>query len=113
MYFVEEPSETFFIYSQKNILEVIIPEIQAIIDNIDSGVVKETDPGVKTRAQYLKDINLWRNIILNNERSKYIAKNDRNNYKKGLFDKINANSNELNDLSKFKTKIKHLAYQTS
>ena len=105
MYFVEEPSPTFFVYSQKNILNTIIPDIQTIIDNITNGVIKETDPGVKKKSSYENDINLWRTIILNNERSKYIAKNDRTEYKKGLFDKINATSGQLNDLSEFKAMI--------
>lgn len=105
MYFVEEPSETFFIYSQKNILTVIIPEIQAIIDNITNGIIKETDPGVKKKIDYERDITLWRNIILNNERSKYAAMNDRSTYKQGLFDKINSTSGQLNGLSGFKNMV--------
>ena len=105
MYFVEEPSPTFFVYSQKNILNTIIPDIQTIIDNINKGIIKETDPGVKKKKEYESDINLWKTIILNNERSKYIAKNDRATYRDGLFDKINSTSGQLNDLSAFKAMV--------
>lgn len=105
MSFVEEPSPTFFVYSQKNILNTIIPEIQTIIDNINKGVIKETDPGVKKKSSYESDINLWRTIIMNNEKSKYIAKNDRNTYKKGLLDNISSSAGKINDLAEFKALV--------
>ncbi|MBW1298595.1 LamG-like jellyroll fold domain-containing protein [Aquimarina litoralis] len=77
MYFVEEPSETFFVYSQKYILNDLIPSIELIISNIDNGIISETDPGVLTKAEYEQQINLWRKTILDNERTKYRALNDR------------------------------------
>ncbi len=81
MTFVEEPSNTFFVYSQKHILETLIPSLEEIIDNIDKGVISENDEGVLPRVQYVQQVNLWRKVIRNNERKKYLAINDRANLK--------------------------------
>ena len=81
MYFTEEPSETFFVLSQKYILTSTIPEYELIIYNLDNGIISEDDDGVVDRAYYVQQINLWRKIILENERSKYRSINDRNSLK--------------------------------
>jgi hypothetical protein len=77
MYFNEEPSETFFVLSQKRILESVIPELELIIYNLDNGIISEDDDGVVDRSYYEQQINLWRKTIYENERSKYRAINDR------------------------------------
>jgi Concanavalin A-like lectin/glucanases superfamily len=97
MYFVEEPSKTFFVFSQKHILESLIPDLQLIISNIENGVILETDPGVLTKAEYEQQINLWRKTILENERSKYLVKNHRTTYKNGLTKIVDDFNTELID----------------
>ena len=77
MYFNEEPSETFFVLSQKRILESVIPELELIIYNLDNGIISEDDEGVIDRDYYVQQIDLWRKTIYENERSKYKALNDR------------------------------------
>jgi len=97
MYFVEEPSETFFIHSQKHILETLIPGLQLIISNIENGIISEDDTGVPTKGEYIQQINLWRKIILDNERSKYLVKNDRSTYRNGLSTLIDDYNGEIVD----------------
>lgn len=81
IYFVDEPSSTFFIYSQKHILETLIPEYELFITNIDNGSLTPGVGGTLTKDQYLERIRLWRKLILNNEKNKYLAKNKRTEYK--------------------------------
>ncbi|MFK5889462.1 MAG: T9SS type A sorting domain-containing protein [Flavobacteriaceae bacterium] len=97
MYFVEEPSNTFFAFSQKYILESLIPDLQLIISNLEDGVILETDPGVLTLAEYKQQVNLWRKTILENERSKYLVKNDRSTYKAGLTTTVDNFNSDLTD----------------
>ncbi|WP_298545987.1 LamG-like jellyroll fold domain-containing protein [uncultured Aquimarina sp.] len=97
MYFVEEPTETFFIYSQKYILESLIPELELIISNIDNGIISEGDLGVLTRGEYIEQIRLWRSVIQENERSKYLVKNDRASYQNSLTTVIDGFVNEVKD----------------
>ncbi|MFT4804478.1 MAG: hypothetical protein ACI9YE_001682, partial [Psychroserpens sp.] len=84
VYFVEEPSETFFVFSQKHILTTLIPEYELFIYNIENGLLTEGVDGTLTVAEYSEQIRLWRKVILDNERSKYLAKNERVNYKEYL-----------------------------
>jgi hypothetical protein len=77
MSFVEEPSSTFFVYSQHYIRNTLIPEIQLIIQNIDNEIISEDDKGVLKKQQYEQQVNLWRKIILQNEKTKYEAIHDK------------------------------------
>jgi len=95
MYFVEEPSETFFVFSQKYILESLIPELELIIYNYSIGVVTENDPGIQPLNYYEQQLNLWKKVILDNERSKYLVKNDRATYKEGLTAIVDNFNNEI------------------
>jgi len=95
MYFSEEPSETFFVLSQKYILETVIPELELIIFNLDNGIISEDDDGVIDRVYYAQQINLWRKIILENERSKYRSINDRATLKTEVDTEIANFINEL------------------
>ena len=92
MYFVEEPTETFFIYSQKHILESLIPDIQSIVNNYDNQ--SPTPP--LTKEQYEEQIHLWRKTILENERSKFLALNQRATYKDSLLNKVNTYIDDVN-----------------
>lgn len=95
MYFVEQPSETFFIYSQKHILNTLIPDLELIIYNLETGVINESDPGVLTLAEYKQEVYLWQKTILENERSKYLVKNDRASYKAKITSIVNDFNSEI------------------
>ena len=73
MYFVEEPSDTFFVFSQRQILENIIPGLIDIVEGLDNGTIPPDQEGIQSRMFYVQQINLWRSTILENERSKYRA----------------------------------------
>jgi len=84
IYFNEAPQKTFFVYSQRSILNDLIPKYQTIINQIDSGILKENTNGVLSRNSYVNSINLWRKIILNNESTKYAAFTDKDKLKTSL-----------------------------
>lgn len=76
--FVEEPTNTFFVFSQRQLLETVIPELEAIVTGIDNGQIDpETDDTIQPRPFYVEQIRLWRRVILENERSKFRVLNDR------------------------------------
>lgn len=89
-YFSEEPSDTFFVFSQKYILESLIPTYESILANYDPNA-----DGIQEQSYYTESIRLWREIILENERSKYLVKNDRETYKASLIDIVNNYNDEL------------------
>jgi hypothetical protein len=72
-YLGEKPTNTFFVYSQKFIITDLIPEYETIVTTLSNG---GTVTNAKPKSWYENQINLWRRIILNNERSKYTALND-------------------------------------
>ncbi|MFT5297960.1 MAG: hypothetical protein ACI9YH_004002 [Colwellia sp.] len=76
MSFTEEPSNTFFVYSQHYVRNTLLPEILLIIQNIDNGIISEQDEGVLKKWQYEQQVNLWRKIIRQNEKTKYEAIHD-------------------------------------
>lgn len=84
MYFNEEPSETFFVYSQYYILETLIPELELIVFNIENGILDENDPSLLSVDDYQQQIYLWRKTILENERTKHLAINRREEFKETL-----------------------------
>lgn len=98
IYVSEEPSDTFFVYSQRFILGTLIPELERFVESIENGVLSEDDPGVLTKKEYQQQINLWRSTIRENERIKYIAKNDRTAYKEQLENNVNAYINEISNV---------------
>lgn len=100
IYFVEEPSETFFVYSQKYILKDLIPQLEQFIENIDKGLLIGGEDGALTKEQYKEQIRLWRSVILDNEKSKYLAKNNRDKYKESISSTIaNYNDNLTNAIN--------------
>lgn len=79
-YFVaEQPTNTFFIYTQKHIIETLIPDLIARGNAAPETVATTSiDPeGPQTRQFYLDQVKLWQKIIQNNERDKYLALNER------------------------------------
>lgn len=95
MYFSEAPEKTFFAYTQKSILEDIIPKYEQIIEKIDAGELVEEKDGIQSKIFYESSINLWRQVILENELTKYKAFNDKNKLKDEISSIIE------NDLSSF------------
>jgi hypothetical protein len=81
MYFSEEPSNTFFIYSQDHIVNDLIPELELIINNLVDGVTSTDTPGVLTVSQYRAQVDAWKRIILRNEVLKYKAIHSRDELK--------------------------------
>ena len=99
-YFSEEPTSTFFIYTQKHVLENVIPELEEIIKGIDNGSITENSGGVLSRSFYEEQIRLWKKVIQDNERTKYLAIYDRENYKNRIRNNIQANIDSLNNYIK-------------
>lgn len=78
--FVEKPTSTFFMYSQKHILSILIPEYITFINtSLNSG-----SPDTTKIKQYREQIRIWRAVILDNEKKKYLAKNYRTRYKASI-----------------------------
>jgi len=70
-----DPSDTFFVYSQRYILNDLIPQyisFIAAINAVDSEITEGED-GWLTVDEYKQQIRLWREIILKNELDKFIA----------------------------------------
>ncbi|MEW7279838.1 LamG-like jellyroll fold domain-containing protein [Aquimarina sp. 2201CG1-2-11] len=84
MYFVEKPSETFFVYSQKHIIETLIPELEAIVYSIENNTFDPKNPPKLSKDEYERQINLWKETVLNNEITKYRTLKERGKYKEGL-----------------------------
>jgi hypothetical protein len=71
-----EPSSTVFIYSQRHILETLIPEIEKNISSSLTGLDPYSIANVNQRTKDKEQIRLWKKVILDNEKSKYLAKNN-------------------------------------
>lgn len=102
--FIDKPSETFFMYSQKHILTNLIPEFELFITNSLKGPEAYSDVNKQKREEYAEKIRLWRKVILDNEKSKYVAKSERAKYRGNLTNvikdfnsKINEAYNEISD----------------
>ncbi len=95
--FTEDPSDTFFVYSQKFILETLIPELQTLITEIQNGnITPDPEKGVSVDF-YEQQINLWRKVILQNERSKYRAIKDRDGLKQDALVLVSDFSSEVEE----------------
>ncbi len=84
MYFNESPEKTVFIYTQQHILNELIPGYLDIIAKIEDGTLTENKDGVLTKSAYKASVNLWRQIILKNELTKYQALKDKDQLKASL-----------------------------
>jgi hypothetical protein len=96
--FVDKPTETFFMYSQKHILSTLIPEYELFITNNLNGPDPNSAANVQKRAEYEEKIRLWRKVVLDNEKVKYAAKNDRAAYKTGLTSIVSNFTKQINDV---------------
>ena len=75
-FIAEQPTNTFFAYSQKNIIENVIPNLLELAANVDANA-EDVEPH-KTPEFYLGQADLWRRVIQNNEKMKYDALTDKN-----------------------------------
>ncbi|TRX68016.1 T9SS type A sorting domain-containing protein [Flammeovirga kamogawensis] len=93
LFFNESPTSTFFVYSQKHIVNTLLPEYESFILALDNGTLDPEDEGVLTKEEYQKQIKLWQKIIQDNERTKYRAFNDQENYKAEIIANITSQLN--------------------
>lgn len=96
--FNNRTSPTFFMYSQKHILNNLIPEYELFITNNLNGPDSNSLENINKRKQYAEKIRLWRKIILDNEKAKYAAKNTADSYKAGLETVIKNFKNRIKDV---------------
>ncbi|MFZ9982315.1 MAG: LamG-like jellyroll fold domain-containing protein, partial [Cyclobacteriaceae bacterium] len=82
--FNKKPTNTFFVYSQKFIIENLIPSFEDIIDGINSGALDPNDPSVLKKEFCEQQIRQWKKVIQENERTKWQVINDREAYKDKL-----------------------------
>lgn len=96
----EQPTNTFFTYSQKYILETLIPELNALAADPNLA-----DPNQRrSPAFYNAQANSWKHIVQRNEKAKYDAKANRSQVKDSILNiiarkfKDDNNTNILNNL---------------
>ncbi|WP_343328876.1 LamG-like jellyroll fold domain-containing protein [Polaribacter staleyi] len=88
-YFIaEQPTNTFFSYSQKHIIEKLIPDLESLVNNLSTGVKPDPDKEYQSPNFYQKQIELWQKIIQDNERDKYRALKSRADLKTEILAKI-------------------------
>jgi hypothetical protein len=92
---IDQPTKTFFTYSQKYLVEVLIPEFTTLANNF----VADSDKPLMTAESYREQADLWRKIIQENERSKYEAKNNKDAYKQAVLDKIQGFGNFQDEMT--------------
>lgn len=87
-YFIaEQPTDTFFTYSQKYVLETLIPELESLAAL--GATVQQGTNGVNNSSEfYTAQANLWRKVIQKNEKAKYDAKNNRQTVKDDILDRV-------------------------
>ncbi len=78
--FTEDPNQTTFMYSQKYILETLIPKLQTYIDQYASGDLQPDNDEFLSSDEYKEQITLWKNFIQENEQAKYQALYQREEY---------------------------------
>ena len=88
----EQPTNTFFSYSQKYIIETLIPDLERLAASAETP--EEVTTNIfpeKTRDFYENQANLWRKVIQENEKDKYEAKTQKNELKQQVITSINSN----------------------
>jgi hypothetical protein len=92
---IDQPTKTFFTYSQKYLVEVLIPEFTTLANDF----VFDPDKPLMTAESYREQADLWRKIIQENERSKYEAKNNKDAYKQAVLAKIQGFGNFQDEMT--------------
>jgi hypothetical protein len=93
---VDKPTETFFVYSQKHILSTLIPEYELFIKTNLNGPNPDSLVNVNKRKEYAEKIRLWKKVILDNEKSKWLARNNRVKYKQKISNVLTNFNNRVN-----------------
>ena len=88
VFIAEQPTNTFFAYSQKYIIDTLVPELEGLAANFVPNPNPDPDAPEITAAYYTKQANSWRRIIQQNEKTKYDAKNNVNTYKRAVLDRV-------------------------
>lgn len=105
----EKASETFFIYSQKEIVESIIPKLEDFLSNYKEEKDSKLEDGTKvlgnTKAYYEEQIALWKGVIVENEKSKFKSKYRVDEYEKELKNIVADYKGEIDDQIKYGTTI--------
>lgn len=96
--FVDKPTETFFVYSQKHILTTLIPEYELFISTNLNGPNPNSAENIRKREEYAEKIRLWKKVILENEKSKYLAKNNRAKYKESIASVLTDFNDKISDV---------------
>ncbi|WP_245892046.1 LamG-like jellyroll fold domain-containing protein [Polaribacter glomeratus] len=84
----EQPTKTFFTYSQKYLKETLIPELEDLAANFVPNPNPDPLKPLVTKATYEKQADLWKRIIQENEKAKYNAKNNRAASRTAVLEKI-------------------------
>ena len=98
IYINTKPTNTFFVYSQKYIINDLIPQYELIAENLRNHIPVE---GANSLFWYEEQIRLWRKIILENERKKYLALNESESLIKAADDYLDIYMSDLeNELNR-------------
>lgn len=88
VFIAEQPTDTFFAYSQKYIVDTLIPELENLAANFVPDPDPDPDAPEITADYYTDQANLWRRIIQENERTKYQAKNNTEEYRSNIIETV-------------------------
>lgn len=97
----EQPTNTFFTYSQKYIVETLIPDLErlAALAATPDQVTDNFFPA-KTKGFYTKQAQLWKKVIEGNEKAKYDAFTLKNSVRNRLNAEIDATFGSFKDAVK-------------
>ncbi len=88
-YFIaEQPTNTFFTYSQKYIVETLIPDLERLAA---TGSTSQNGVEAKSATYYTAQAELWKKVVQNNEKAKYDAKNNREAVKNAVIANVTNN----------------------
>ncbi|WP_298782320.1 LamG-like jellyroll fold domain-containing protein [uncultured Polaribacter sp.] len=93
--FSEANTATMFIYSQKYLIETLIPELELIVSNLQNGLLDPNAEGVEQEWYYQQQIDLWKESIASNEYAKYRAFNETNELKEEIKDNLQEDIDDL------------------
>ncbi|MDG1041004.1 MAG: T9SS type A sorting domain-containing protein [Polaribacter sp.] len=83
-----QPTQTFFMYSQKHLLETLIPNLETLAASLENGETPEPGKEYQSPEFYKQQAKSWRAIIQNNEKDKYNALNNKEALKSSALAKV-------------------------
>lgn len=88
-YFIaEQPTNTFFTYSQKYVIETLIPELERLAAIGTSTTTGSVESNNRSSAYYTTQAELWKKVIQKNEKSKYDAIHNRESYRRETVSRV-------------------------